>query len=150
MTVQTIEAIKKALDEVYGEILEQVKSKVDAAASLWEGKMVIWDMLQHTAIAGIISAASKKGQLSGQYANFTLDSTDKGLAVNELDFPSIQAYRYERSYRRRGHRQREDMFILGPSSAPLPWTTSSRGSSTGRNTSAASRLTPRSPSSWTT
>jgi hypothetical protein len=113
LDARTIDAIKKSLDEVYVEILEQVKKKVDAAPNMWEGKMIIWNMLQHDAIAGIVNAAYNKGQLSGQYANFTLTGTGKDLAVNELDFTSIQVYRYERSWRRRGS-QREEMFTLKP------------------------------------
>ena len=126
LDARTIEAIKNSLDEVYGEILEQVKKKVDAAANMWEGKMIIWNMLQHDAIAGIVSAAYKKGQLSGQYANFTLDSTDKNLTVNELDFTSIQVYRYERSWRRRGS-QREEMFTLKPEDRRLALENVKRG-----------------------
>jgi hypothetical protein len=105
----TIKAIQKALDEVHDGILDEVKKMIDAAPSAWEGKMVVWNLLNHNAIAGIVNAAYNKGQLAGTYTNFQFDAS-KSLKLCELDYDNVQVTRYERNWRSRSNAGTEDLF----------------------------------------
>ena len=108
----TIEAIKTALDEVHAGILEEVKHKIDAAEDVWQGKMIVWNLLQHGAIAHIVNAAFNNGSLAGNYSHFTFDGS-KGLSVNELDYASIKINHYHHQYSRRGAGKASREQVLG-------------------------------------
>jgi hypothetical protein len=108
----TIDAILKALDEVNAGILEEVKQKIEAAADMWEAKMVVWDLLNHGAIAHIVNEAFNTGALAGNYSNFTFDG-NKGLVVNELDYDNIKVTHFRHQYSRRGSGKASREQVLG-------------------------------------
>lgn len=108
----TIDALLKALDQAYAEILEEVKQKIDAAQDLWEGKMIVWNLLQHGAIAKIVNEAFQTGMLAGSYSHFTFDGK-KGLSVSELDYQSIKVNHFHHQYSRRGNGKASRTQVLG-------------------------------------
>ena len=109
----TIAAVTKALDEVNAEVLEQVKSKIDAAANGWEGRLVVWNLLKHEAIGKIVNEAYERGFLACQYRNFSLEK-GKDISINELDYSSIQVYRFGHNWNRRKNPERSTLLRLDP------------------------------------
>ena len=109
---RTVAAIQKALDDVHTEMLNQIKGKIDAAPTAWEGRIVVWNLMQNSAISAVVNEAFQTGQLAGQYSGFNL-SKGKSLAVNELDYTNIEIFRYSKNWSRRKG-TRESMFQYTP------------------------------------
>ena len=106
----TIDAILKALDTVYEEMLEQVKKKINQAKNPWEGRMVIWNLLQHGAIGKVVNEAYNTGLLSGKFANFTLGK-EKSPVIKAGEYSSIQVYRFEHQWRGNRKALRDAMLV---------------------------------------
>jgi hypothetical protein len=105
---RTVNNILNMLDEIYQNMLTEVKHKIDTCGSIWEARLLIFSLIQAPGIGGLVNEADRRGDLLGTYKNFNLS---QGKAViNELDALNATVFTFTRGYRSSLWARKESLF----------------------------------------
>lgn len=104
---RTINNILKAISSIGKDFLQQVKDKVKDCNSLWEARLLIFNMANTRGLGGIINDALNRGEFDGIYQKFTF-SKDSSLSIKEMHYPALQIARF----RRRSWTEHADKYVM--------------------------------------
>ena len=109
---RTVQNILKALDEVFKEIIDEVKKKITEEPTLWGAKIYLRKLRDNEKLGDLITEAIAQGMIDGKYKNFTFDH--KSFKLNELDYKAVRLINFTASYRSKSSAAREAIFYLEP------------------------------------
>lgn len=84
---RTVTAMLDRVQEVYQEILDEIKMKLNQCTVLWHARLELMNF-QNGTLGPIIKAGMSKGEFYGAYDNFTL--TEKRPTLNQMEYPNTQ------------------------------------------------------------
>lgn len=94
---RTIDSILKMLEEVFVGLMEEVKNKINACASSWKARIMIFELSSSPGLGKLVNDAWNTGKLFGKYDNFSLDV--KKPTINDLDYEGIQVTRFAHNWK---------------------------------------------------
>ena len=101
MTERTIDSVLEAYGRIYEEIVDSVREKIEACATPWEARLMLWQLIYEgdkdktSNVGWVVTAALNDGKLYGKYRNFEL--TDKVSRVVEMDYEKTTVTTFRRN-----------------------------------------------------